>query len=439
MGVAIYVLADTPPGRPEELFERIRRFFAESCADTLERAQVVHGGDGLPVLTFKLHPCAEDVEIAIAGERQVSVSAKTSSVGPGYHIYLCQTLRRLGEKLELGWQPRDDAAAVGDRTGYFHDCLLRAGDDVPREALDREMLAWIGDVAARVLQMPRHSRVALSMPSDHVFEAEGHVLTPLGPRDHAWLERTAADPKNAKDFFPWWEEGTGPEYQLGRALCLMWSDVRWRPPLDPDERRRMDTIVRLLEEAHRMDASLDYPWREWRELLGHLKSPVTPLHDVIARRGARVVPGTPLIGYRRRPVTVNLPGGWRISIPGSFTESWDEEGTYCAAEPPRTLWCSSFTYRDKDGSLVAAEQLLTPPGTESGERIELTGPAAARQVGRAYLNRLQEGGKIHWELAGESAVPGSLATCTIAFDDARDREWAISTWRGLTYGAPGGS
>jgi hypothetical protein len=438
MGVALYLLARTPV-EADELFERLRRFFVESCPDTLEKAQIVEGGDGQPLLSVKLHPCAEDVEISVAGPRELAVSAKTSSVGPGYHIYLCQTLRQLGERLELRWEPRDEAGATGDPTGYFHECLLKGGVDVRRDALDREMLAWIGDVAARVLHMPAGSRVALSMPSDHVFDADGQVLTPLGPRDQAWLERTVSDPGSARDFFPWWEDGLGPEYQLGRALCLMWSDVRWRKPLDEDETRRMETVARLLEEAHRMDASLDFPWREWRELLGYLDAKVTPLHDVIARRGARIIPGTPLIGYRRRPVTVNLPGSWRLSVPGSFTETWDEQGTYCAGEPPRTLWVSTFNYRDTDGTLVAAEKLLTPPEADGGEVVTLLDDAPRQQIGRAFLKKMTENGKIHWELAGESAIPGSLATCTIAFDDERDREWAISTWRGLTYGPPGGS
>jgi hypothetical protein len=439
MGVTMYLLAHTGAAAAEDLFERARRFFVESCADTLERAQLLEAGDGHPLLTLKLHPCAEDAEISVASEHQIAVSAKTSSVGPGYHIYLCQLLRQLGERLELRWEPRDEAAATGDPTGYFHECLLKAGVDVRRDALDREMLAWIGDVAGRVLHMPAGSRVALSMPSDHVFDADGQVLTPLGPRDPAWLGRTAADPRSARDFFPWWDEGLGPEYQLGRALCLMWSEVRWRKPIDDEEAARLRTVLRLLEEAHRMDASLDYPWREWHELYGFLDLPSNPLTEVIARRGARVVPGTPLVGYRRHPVTINLPGGWRISVPGSFTGSWDADGTYCAGEPPRMLWVTTFTYRDDDGSLVAAEKLLTPPEDDDGVPVDLGEGAPVNQVGRAFLKQLDEGGKPHWELAGESATPGSLATCTIAFEDEGDREWAISTWRGLSFGPQGGS
>ena len=87
MGVTMYLIARTPPAGPEELFERARRYVVEACADTLERAQLATSGDGQPMLSLKLHPCAEDVEIAVAGERQVAVTAKTSSVGPGYHIY----------------------------------------------------------------------------------------------------------------------------------------------------------------------------------------------------------------------------------------------------------------------------------------------------------------------------------------------------------------
>jgi hypothetical protein len=413
MGVELVLVGKTEEAASETL-EVVRRWLEGELRDVAEGVRLIDRAED-SVLALKLHPAAEDVEIAPTGEHQLTFTAKTTSVGPGYHTFVCDSLKRLGVHLGVRWEPRDDA----DPTGYF------AGG--PREAVEREMLAWIADVAFRVLNMPQSSRVALSLPSDRSFDADGHVLTPLGPRDTAWLRRAASEPGAGRDFFPWWEDGLGPDYQLGRALVTMWSDVRWRPPVDAVERERLEKVASLLEEAHRMDASLDYPWREWAELLGLLGRKGTALYDILARRGARVVPGTPLVGYRRRTVTVNLPGGWRLPIPGSFTEGWDAEGNFVAGEPERSLRVAAFNYRDDDGSPVPAERLLSAVEAEGGEVVE-----HGILAGRAVLRRSNEG----FELAGETAVDGALAVTTIRHASAADRDWALATWRGLSMGGP---
>jgi hypothetical protein len=134
-------------------------------------------------------------------------------------------------------------------------------------------------------------------------------------------------------------------------------------------------------------------------------------------------------------VTVQLPGGWRISVPGGFSESWDAEGTYCAGQPPRTLWVTTLSFRDEQGSALERDKLLGATDGEPGERFE---HEAGGLRGRAVLRRVEGSGGTNWELAAESALPGSLASCTIAFDDAADREWALATWRGLVGPPPGG-
>src|SRR5262249_26333323 len=53
--------------------------------------------DGKPALFVTIHPAGEDVEFIVPEPGQVTVSAKTSTVGPGYHTALCQLLHRFGE------------------------------------------------------------------------------------------------------------------------------------------------------------------------------------------------------------------------------------------------------------------------------------------------------------------------------------------------------
>src|SRR5579859_5353467 len=53
------------------------------------RARQGRTHDDRPALFVDLHPCAEEVEFIVPESGEVIVSAKTSTVGPGYHTALC--------------------------------------------------------------------------------------------------------------------------------------------------------------------------------------------------------------------------------------------------------------------------------------------------------------------------------------------------------------
>ena len=60
----------------------------------------------------------------------------------------------------------------------------------------------------------------------------------------------------------------------------------WRPPLLEEERRLFRNVARLLELAWREDPALDYPWREWQEVLGYLGiKPPSPVGTVVSQAG----------------------------------------------------------------------------------------------------------------------------------------------------------
>ena len=80
----------------------------------------------------------------------------------------------------------------------------------------------------------------------------------------------------------------------------------------------MDEALGLLRHALPSDASLAYPWREWAELI-RLRAMPDPIAERVFRQAERVDKALPLIGYRRRPVTV-AHEGWQVRVPGSFGE-----------------------------------------------------------------------------------------------------------------------
>src|SRR5690349_15905028 len=79
--------------------------------------------------------------------------------------------------------------------------------------------------------------VQLGTPAGVEYSVDAALATSLGPRDEAWLEAAVGDSRLAVDVTPWWADAIDARNLLNRALCLMWTDVRWRAPANDAERR----------------------------------------------------------------------------------------------------------------------------------------------------------------------------------------------------------
>ncbi|MCP3136445.1 hypothetical protein [Pyxidicoccus xibeiensis] len=403
----------SPFEESQDWLEQVEAWVQEHAGELLESARPGIGPQGAPLLRLRLHPAAGEVSILAATGSRLVISAETSAVGPGYHVFLCDMLKALGDTLGITWAPEDEAAGVGDPTGYFH-----TGDAGPVEVY---MLASLQESVAQVLRMRRlgESGFGLSMRFGHTFEHPGALLTPLGPRDERWLRDAYEDPRRGMDVFPWWKPGLQARTRLSRALCRMWTDVVWRPPLLEEERRLFRDVARLLELAWREDPTLPYPWREWQEVLGYLGIGGT-LAEEVHRHAAGASRG-PSIGYRRGAVQVALPEGWEIRIPGSLAEAHLQDGTWVARDHRRSVRFVPL----EDG----AEESLAPTTAERramelehrGERV--TGRASLHvEPGECRLTALCSSGR-------------RRALCVVSFDDPDEQDWALGTWRSLDHAA----
>jgi hypothetical protein len=335
---------------------------------------------------------------------------------------VCQIVRRLGEENGVAWLPEGEDGSR-DETGYFFE-----GD---RGRVEAEMLQFLRAIAAIVDENVRagHGGMALGMPISHSYQG-GLIKTPVGDRDEAWLGRVMADARNGIDLFPWWGDGLGADFYLGRAVCEMAMNVRWRPAeYDTERWDEMDDVHRDLLRAYQLDPTLNYPWREWVELMGLIEVDAGELDEEIRRR-AETAEG-PLLGYRRRPVWVSLVGGWSITIPGEFEEQW-EKGTWSAWGGGRTIWFSCWSYEREGDAPRSAEDILANRrwDYEGEELTHRKGPLVGRAVRRPY----EEDGERMWNLKGLSAVPGGLALCNIFYPDESDAEWAVRQWHSLNNG-----
>lgn len=424
MGIGLHLIGRHEGG--QAFLGPVEDWLRNACKDTWMAGGSVTDADGHPALQVVLHPTAEAVEFVAWDPRTLVVSAKTCSVGPGYHIYLCGLLQRLGESLGIRWDPPDPERANGDDTGFFH-----SGD---RGSVSSAMLEWLRSSAKRALEIldRGYDGLGLSMPVDLQFQHNMAISTVMGPRDRAWLERVAEDPTNGVDIFPWWDEGLGATYLLGRAICQMWTDVRWREPMSPDEKALLHEVARLLGQAYRLDPDLTYPVREWKEILGLLGIEDPSADEAAQRHG--VASDAPRIGYRRLPVRALLAEEWTITIPGSFATRYEDDGRWTAFETGRSVSVACQSSRTPEGGPAPVEELLRGIRDTEGEPLDFRGD---RVVGAARVMPAAEGEG--WVLTGACAVPGSVAMCSISFRDESRRAWAIATWQSLDHPAGEGA
>lgn len=361
-------------------------------------------------------------------------------VGPGYHTFVARLLDRLGDELGIRWAP----LATPPTTGAGRVTPATAATADPDSSIDptgtfgsgnrhdaeRGHLGWLRSALVAVRDARRQGTTGLHLatPPGVRFTVDGAVGTVLGPRDDAWLERALADPRVASDVWPWIADAMDGRYLLGRALCLLWMDVRWRPPVGVEEVALVDEVLGLLRRAHSLEPGLDWPWAEWRELFLLRSRPDPATWQLIERETAGTVGGGRggVIGYRRQPVTV-VHEGWALDVPGSFTETRAAD-EWAGGEAGRNVTLAG-TETAESGRPMAADLFLRQVAGHLGRDAIEHDDGVVR--GRARITSDASSGIEVATLEGFSAVRGRGAAIRIEIDDPQDWRWALDTWKGL--------
>jgi hypothetical protein len=383
----------------------------------VERASVPEGDDG-DAAEFVLHPAAEALFVERGADGVIVVSAKTSNVGPGYHVFLVETLTAFFERTRFEIE-RDEEAS-------FDEAGVRPTGDIP--AAEREAREWLRGLAQHVGRLidDGATQLVLALPMDRRFEGDGAVLTVLGPRDRAWLDDVASGRDDGASMVPWWQPGFGAEYWRGRVLVRMWSDVRWRAPLDDGERAELVHVHDELARAHAADPRLPLPVREWRELAELVPDVIRVPHGVVDLASSAP------IGYRRRPVKY-VTEGWSITVPGDFADTFEGDGsTLLLFDATRSVRVTTFTATRDDGSPVPAAKLIASEHASDRTPIEI--PLANGVLSKASIGDSATDGEAHRLLSGCAAVDGRLVIATITHPDASDDAWARAVFATLTNG-----
>jgi hypothetical protein len=411
-----------PP--PDRLIAEIEAWLRLEYPDLVRSTRTRSSVTGARELLLGLHPAAEEVSIAVSDDGDVAVSARLAPVGPGYQTFVGRLIERIGRDHEITW-----AAAGAD--GQGSPSIATISD---RALAEQSYLTWLGAALIGARDARRHGAggVHLGTSTGVHFTFDGAIVTSLGPRDDAWLAAALADSRRAAEITPWWADATDGQCLLNRALCLMWTDVRWRQPVDDREQKIHEEVIRLLSRAFPLEPSLPYPWREWKELTS-IHGTTDAMTRQVETRAART-PGGPLIGYRRDPVRI-IHEGWELEIPGSFGERRTEE-EWWGGEAGRSITLAATETGSAAGPMSAEEFLVTVSPDLGKDALT---HRSGELVGRARITSDVSSGVEVGVLEGFSAVRGLGAAMRIVFDDSSDWQWALEMWRSLAPATRGAS
>lgn len=417
------VIPRLPTG--ERLLADAAAWIGHDYADTVRSIQPGGAGEAAASLSVGLHPAADDLVLTATDAGRVTAVAETAFVGPGYHTFVCRLLARLGDELDVAWGETPPVVAA---TSAGPPLETTDPSTATRQTTEQVQLAWLRSILteARDARARGATGIHFGTPPGVRYAVPAGIATALGPRDDAWLQAAVGDPRIAVEAWPWWPDATNARYLLNRALCLLWNEVRWRPPAIDEEVAVADEALGLLRRAYPLEPALRFPYRAWHDLLV-LRGVRDPMARMVAERSAAVPPDEPEIGYRRGEVTV-VHEGWALTVPGSFAER-RTGGEWWGGDAGRRITLAAVE-TGRDGRPMTAEGFLAEVAGHLGSDV-LTHLGAGGVLGRARLDTDTTSGMQGAVLDAYSAVIGRGAAIRIEFDDPDDWQWALDMWRSL--------
>lgn len=431
MGVGLSLIGKLPePITLEDWFNQVWEWMSAEFPGMATGAGLGQGPfDEFPRVHVRFHPAADPARIWFSDDTTINLVADTASVGPGYQLFLCELIWALSKKFQLSWA-RESADGEHKNSTFF------SGD--PDETFN-EMFSWLGSMASSALSMSNNGSFYLSMSPSYQFFSEHPVITPMGPRSKEWLKEVGKNPVAGADIFPWLEPGITPQFLLNRALTHMWTDVHWCPPIADGDEALQHTVINLLRESCKLDPSLNYPWREWAEILGFLK--VEDELSSVVKKHASTAPNQEAIGYRRRDVRANLDQGWSVLVPGSFSESATFDPatlnhTWQFSSENQVIWFTTYpTYGDKSGNIMPVEEAVLELDELQANIGNLVEEDTKGKIWRrTFITGDPEKGQA-WRFSSILLVPGRLALTHIFSDQKSDLDFALKFFRSIENSA----
>jgi hypothetical protein len=366
------------------------------------------------LLQVTLHPCEEPVYFEFF-DNYLVCSAKTNSVGPGYHAYLVKLVERLGNDLKINWTWNEEEGEVfyEDETGYYE---LR-----DYYSLQTEMVRWLRALCNSYREDPETSQIMVSMPGGYPrIKWDYFALSPMGRWGKEWFEKVGAlEPEDlhwaGKEFFIWWNEEPDVAFFKRTGIALLNVDCPWHYPTDDKEIKTLQLIDQCFEQARKIDPFIELPDEDWSTIKNFLAESETDISDTG-------------YGYRKELMTFDLAGNWMIDLQGTMYHTLDEN-TEVYYDHERTVRSLAYLFSGQEQSESEyAESFFDKNENAAGAEVVYSTTSLA---GKAIIYYVIEEKSEYWILQGVKVGDGKFLLSTICYPTEEHKEWAIETWNSV--------
>ena len=330
-------------------------------------------------LTCTLLPLEEPVFLELQGGRLI-VSAKTSSLGPGYHAALIDGLDRMASAGNFQWIETEEAL---DESGYFGERDFANLQEKFAGYFDGLCRYLVDELAGGAI-----GGIGIGLPAGLTPKCGSFAATILGPRSLDFFK--SPDPAR---HFPWWDQGLTSRVRETLAHSLAWLVFPWRSPLSGEERLAGEVMAKLAPMASWLE--------ELRRILG-------------ARHAVEPAPNG--IGYLRGNIRRCVAGGWGLTVPGYFRQELEDDGgTISFSGLDRFVRVSTFSLERK-----------APYDPESTLKSATT-KIVLRKGSMALLGEekpFEDQGFTGRLLSVQAEAAPGIAVVSIVFPSIAERDWA---------------
>ncbi|MBL0740695.1 hypothetical protein [Chryseolinea lacunae] len=365
-------------------------------------------------LHVTVHPCEETVAFELV-DNNLICSARTNSVGPGYHAYLVELVEKLGTVLgiEWNWNFQDDEEHYSDETDYYNHRNFKQ--------LQFEMLKWLRALANSLIVESNSEQFMLTMPLGYPrMKRSFFAASPMRIWTRELFKKIAESEIEdlewaAQEFFIWWNRKDDEQFYKKTGIALLNVECPWHYPTDDLEKKVLYIIDNTFERSKQLNPQLDLPLKDWDTVKKFLNEEETDIPDTE-------------FGYKKHLMTFDLPGKWMIDLPGNIYHTVDDSSeVYYDHE--RTVRCICYTRNDDKSDAEYADGFFSNKNDYEVEYLASATNIAGNAV--LYYSIDKETQQEYWILQGVKVKGGKFAFSTISYPSEEHKKWAIDAWNSI--------
>lgn len=243
-----------------------------------------------------------EVEVSYEG-CFISMSAKTSMVGPGFHAFVCKFIDEVIEASDMKFE-------VQDPTNFYRE---RNFENLKH----RYFYKWLKEMVVYAKEDMHEQDFSLCWTHEEYLptSVEGHVITAMGYKPYEDFHIKDIE-EIAMDFFIWNTVEKDARYYRNCALSLLWDACFYEySNMNEATEKVANTILDYLEAAYEQDHMIALPWKVYAQLCDavHREQVLQPTNDLNIQH----------LGYRKQPVYYYF-GNWYVYVHGCAEKSFDK-------------------------------------------------------------------------------------------------------------------